>query len=96
MSSCRAGIFIATMTGTAEMCADEISPPRSNPTGLTADRRLMDGLGGEVLSGYDLIVIVSSTYGHGDIPDNGQAMFASIEQAPASPDGASPCSASAT
>jgi len=36
---------------------------------------LMDGLKADALDGFDQIIIVSSTYGHGDIPDNGQGFY---------------------
>jgi MioC protein len=78
MSSPRVGIFVATMTGTAEMCAEEMEAALA-AAGLTAERHLMDGLTAEALQPFDFIVVVSSTYGHGDIPDNGQALFDSIE-----------------
>jgi MioC protein len=38
----------------------------------------MDDLDAAALVPYDVIVVISSTYGHGDIPDNGQALYASI------------------
>lgn len=74
----RAGIFIATMTGLADMCGEEIEAALLN-AGIDCDRMLMDGLDAAILDNFDLIVIVSSTYGHGEIPDNGQALFVSVE-----------------
>lgn len=79
MPSPRVGIFVATMTGTAEMCAEEIEASLS-AAGLAPERQLMDGLDYEVIKPFEFVVIVSSTYGHGDIPDNGQALYESIEQ----------------
>jgi flavodoxin len=38
----------------------------------------MEGIGAEAVDEYELIVIVSSTYGQGDIPDDGQAFFDSL------------------
>ena len=66
------------MTGLADMCGEEIE------SALVADdldcqRQLMDGLDASAFAPFDLIIIVSSTYGHGEIPDNGQALFASLE-----------------
>lgn len=74
----RAGIFIATMTGLADMCGEEIETALSN-AGIDCDRMLMDGLDTAIFNDFGLIVIVSSTYGHGEIPDNGQALFTSVE-----------------
>jgi MioC protein len=78
MSTGQIGIFVATMTGTAEMCAEEVESALAR-AGLRVARHLMDGLDVAALAPYDMLVIISSTYGHGDIPDNGQALFESIE-----------------
>jgi MioC protein len=74
----RVGVFIATMTGLADMCGEEIEAALAK-AGLACERRLMDGLDVSAFDPFSLIVIVSSTYGHGEIPDNGQALFASLE-----------------
>ena len=74
----RAGIFVATMTGLADMCGEEIETALSD-AGIACDRQLMDGLDASAFDDFGLLVIVSSTYGHGEIPDNGQALFASLE-----------------
>lgn len=79
MPSPHVGIFVATMTGTAEMCAEEIEASLT-AAGLATERHLMDGLSEEAIRPFDFVVVVSSTYGHGDIPDNGQALYNSIEQ----------------
>jgi MioC protein len=78
MSSGVIGIFVATMTGLAQICAEEIEGALSN-AGIASDTHLMDGLTPDAFSPYDTIVIVSSTYGHGEIPDNGQALFEAVE-----------------
>jgi flavodoxin len=74
----RVGIFVATMTGLADMCGEEIESALSG-AGVACERLLMDGLDPSAFEPFGLIVIVSSTYGHGEIPDNGQALFAAIE-----------------
>ncbi len=71
------GLFVATMTGLADICAEEIASALAQ-AGLPSDRQLMDMLNASALTKYDLIVIVSSTYGHGEIPDNGQELFGSL------------------
>jgi len=78
MSSEPIGILVATMTGTAELCAEEIASALAR-AGLASETKLMDNLDVTALAPYRRVVIVSSTYGHGDVPDNGQALFASIE-----------------
>jgi len=74
----RAGIFVATMTGLADMCGEEIESAL-HTAGIACERHLMDGLDLSAFDPYKLIVIVSSTYGHGEIPDNGQALFAALQ-----------------
>jgi MioC protein len=78
MSSGNVGIFVATMTGLAQICAEEIQGAL-RASGKTSDLLLMDGLGTSALDPYETFVIVSSTYGQGDIPDNGQAFFAALQ-----------------
>ena len=73
----RVGIFVATMTGLADLCGEEIETALG-AAGLDCERLLMDGLDHRAFAPFGLIVIVSSTYGHGEIPDNGQALFAAI------------------
>ncbi len=80
MSNPNIGIFVATMTGTAELCAEEVSDTLEK-AGFSPETVLMDNLGVEALDPFDVIVIISSTYGHGDIPDNGQVFFESVENA---------------
>ncbi|MES1975657.1 MAG: flavodoxin domain-containing protein [Pseudomonadota bacterium] len=77
MSSGCIGIFVATMTGLAEICAEEVTNALSS-AGIASETRLMDTLNADALNDFDTIVIVSSTYGHGDIPDNGQAFYEAI------------------
>ena len=76
--SSQVGIFVATMTGLAEMCAEEVERAL-NPLGISAEIRLMDGLTAGAVDAYATLVIVSSTHGQGDIPDNGQAFFGALE-----------------
>jgi MioC protein len=78
MSSGVIGIFVATMTGLAEMCAEEIERSLTK-AGIASKTHLMDGLTPTAFDPYHTIVIVSSTYGHGEIPDNGQALFEALE-----------------
>ncbi|HVV94660.1 MAG TPA: flavodoxin domain-containing protein [Hyphomicrobiales bacterium] len=78
MSGGRIGIFVATMTGLAELCADEASDALA-AQGIRAEVRLMDGLDAGAIDGLDVIVVVSSTYGQGDVPDNGQHFFDALQ-----------------
>ena len=74
----RAGIFVATMTGLADICGEEIESAMQ-AAGVSCERQLMDGLDASAFTPFDLLVIVSSTYGHGEIPDNGQALFETVK-----------------
>ena len=78
MSTLRVGIFVATMTGLAEICAEEVQSALV-ARGEDATIALMDTVSAEALEAVDVIVIISSTYGHGDVPDNGQAFYEEIE-----------------
>ncbi|MDA5193892.1 flavodoxin family protein [Govanella unica] len=78
MTSSRIAILVATMTGTAEICAQEIADALSAAS-LESDILLMDHLQPSTLAGHDLLIVVSSTYGHGDIPDNGKDFYQAIE-----------------
>ena len=78
MPAPRIGIFVATMTGLAQLCADEIASVLSRE-GLVNSIILMETALRADLDALDLIIVVSSTYGHGDIPDNGQAFFSALE-----------------
>lgn len=66
-------VLVATMTGTAELVAEEIAAVVSE-----ALVRTMDNFEPSGLDDIDDIIIVSSTYGHGDIPDNGQAFYEAL------------------
>jgi len=71
-------ILVGTMTGTAEMVAQEVQ------TGLEAaghmvSIRMMDDLDAGVFSTGGTFLICTSTYGQGDVPDNAQALYASLE-----------------
>lgn len=78
MSTDSIGIFVATMTGLAELCAEEITTALEG-AGLSPTTLMMDNLQADAIEDYATIVIVSSTYGHGDIPDNGQSFYEALE-----------------
>ena len=71
-------ILVGTMTGTSQLVAEEVeSTLRSNGYAPTVD--MMDGLDAGAFQGGGVFLIVSSTYGNGDVPDNAQAFFASLK-----------------
>lgn len=71
-------IFVGTMTGTAELCAEEIADALSDK-GVDAEIELMDGLDSGALDGAETFLICTSTYGQGDVPDNAQAFLESLK-----------------
>src|SRR5437867_4259374 len=71
-------IRFGTMTGTAQLVAQEVE--------LTLDgadakihTRPMDGLDASVFVGGGLFLICSSTYGQGDVPDNAKRLYESLQ-----------------
>ena len=75
-------ILVGTMTGTAEAVAKDIQDVLAK-AGHRAEIVLMDGRDASVLvnpsSACDAYLICSSTYGSGDVPDNAQSLFTSLE-----------------
>jgi MioC protein len=66
------------MTGTAEMVAQEVQTA-VEAAGHQASIQAMDGLDAGVFQGGGTFLICTSTYGQGDVPDNAQALFSSLE-----------------
>lgn len=73
------GIFVATTTGLAEMCAGEVKDALATQ-GLNAEVRLMDWLDAGAVEPFDTLIVVSSTYGQGDVPDNGQDFYDALHE----------------
>jgi MioC protein len=71
-------ILVGTMTGTAEMVAQEVQTAL-DAAGHQASIQMMDGLDAGALSGSGPYLLCTSTYGQGDVPDNAQALFNSLE-----------------
>jgi len=73
-------ILVGTMTGTAEMVAQEVQSALES-AGHQARIRPMDGLDASIFQGGGTFLICTSTYGAGDVPDNAQALYSSLESA---------------
>lgn len=71
-------VLVGTMTGTAEMVAQEVQTALE-AAGHSAHIKVMDGLDASIFDGGGTFLICTSTYGNGDVPDNAQALFASLE-----------------
>lgn len=73
-------ILVSTMTGTAELVAEEIADALS-AKGEDTEILLMDDLNANILKNETVYIICTSTYGQGDIPDNGQAFVDNLSLA---------------
>ena len=71
-------ILVGTMTGTAEMVAQEVQQALEG-AGHHATIELMDKLDAKIFQPGGAFLICTSTYGNGDVPDNAQALFTSLE-----------------
>ena len=74
----RITILVGTMTGTAQLCAQEMELALDD--GDTAvETLLMDKLDAAVFSRPGVFLVCTSTYGQGDIPDNARAFFEDLK-----------------
>lgn len=72
-------ILVGTMTGTAEMVAQEVQTVLE-AVGHAVKIRMMDDLDAGVFQLGATFLVCTSTYGQGDVPDNAQEFFASLER----------------
>jgi MioC protein len=71
-------ILVGTMTGTAELVADELRDALE-PEGHAIEVKAMDGLDATVLEPGRTYLICSSTYGQGDVPDNAMKLYEDLQ-----------------
>jgi MioC protein len=76
----RLTILVGTMTGTAQLVADEVAEV-VKARGMAPEVIPMDGLDAGIFSRPGPFLICTSTYGQGDVPDNAQALFNDLERA---------------
>ena len=74
----RISILVGTMTGTAEMVADDIRPILED-AGHEVEILDMDGLNADVFKTPGHILICTSTYGQGDVPDNAMQLYEDLD-----------------
>jgi MioC protein len=70
-------ILVGTMTGTAQLVAQEIELAFGDDE-IAIHTTLMDGLDGRIFDLPGIFLICTSTYGHGDVPDNAKALYADL------------------
>ena len=71
-------ILVGTMTGTAQLVAQEIELAFAGPQ-LGIDVVFMDALDRRVFERPGVFLICTSTYGQGDVPDNAKALYADLQ-----------------
>ena len=79
-------ILVGTMTGTAELCAEEMCSALED-AGHSAEVILMDDLGADIFDLASSYIICTSTYGHGNVPDNAKKFYDSLQSAKPNLDG---------
>ncbi len=72
-------ILVGTMTGTAELVAEEICDEFVK-LGHDAEAVPMDGLDAGVLAPGAVYLICVSTYGQGDVPDNAMPFYDALRE----------------
>jgi len=71
-------LLVGTMTGTAQMCAQEIELALDGDEVQVATL-LMDKLDPSVFADREAVYLVcTSTYGQGDVPDNAKALYEAL------------------
>jgi MioC protein len=76
----RVNILVGTMTGTAQLCAQEMELTLADDDTEVATL-LMDELDPSVFSRPGVFLICTSTYGQGDVPDNARALYEGLKSA---------------
>lgn len=72
-------ILVGTMTGTAELVAEEVSDALTED-GHEIEVLAMDDLDGTVLDTSKLYLVCTSTYGQGDVPDNAIKIYEDLKE----------------
>ena len=75
----RITILVGTMTGTAQLCAQEMELALDDGE-TQIEALLMDGLDSSVFEREGVFIICTSTYGQGDVPDNARALYEDLQR----------------
>ena len=75
----RITILIGTMTGTAQLCAQEMELALGDES-TQIEALLMDGLDASVFEREGAFLICTSPYGKGDVPDNARALYEDLQK----------------
>src|SRR3982750_1819944 len=71
-------ILVGTMTGTAQLCAQEMELALDDDETKVATL-MMDGLDSSVFAREGVFLVCTSTYGQGDVPDNARALYEDLK-----------------
>ncbi|MEK6244793.1 MAG: flavodoxin domain-containing protein [Pseudomonadota bacterium] len=71
-------LLVGTMTGTAQLVAQELELVWDDGE-LQVETLLMDKLDSSVFERDGIFLIVTSTYGQGDVPDNAKALYEDLK-----------------
>src|SRR5256885_13773982 len=71
-------ILIGTMTGTAQLCAQEMELALGGGE-TPVEALLMDSLDASVFARDGVFLVCTSTYGQGDVPDNARAFYEDLK-----------------
>ena len=71
-------ILIGTMTGTAQLCAQEMELALDDGD-TQVETLLMDDLDSSVFAREGVFLVCTSTYGQGDVPDNARALYEDLQ-----------------
>jgi MioC protein len=68
-------LLVGTMTGTAQLVAQELELVWDGADDLQVETLLMDKLDSSVFAREGVFLVVTSTYGQGDVPDNARNFY---------------------
>ncbi len=71
-------LLVGTMTGTAQLVAQELELLWDGDE-LQVETLLMDKLDSSVFAREGIFLIVTSTYGQGDVPDNAKSLYEDLK-----------------
>ena len=74
----RIHILVGTMTGTAQLCAQEMELALDDGE-TQVSTLMMDALDSSVFGRDGVFLICTSTYGQGDVPDNARALYEDLK-----------------
>src|SRR6185436_5776816 len=71
-------ILVGTMTGTAQLCAQEMELALDDGE-IGVSTLLMDDLDSSVFEREGVFLVCTSTYGQGDVPDNARKLYEDLQ-----------------